>query len=320
MNVAIDKQLDKNATTSFNSISFGYTIQPSLTYQLSYQTSFLLGMYFNQQFFQNKDVTSYRLTDKVGEYNSMTNGVKTSVATSWGVNVGLRIFFGEKPDRDGDNVTDADDRCPLAWGYRNTKGCPDRDDDGIIDDLDSCKDQPGPAYTHGCPDRDGDGVADKDDKCPDVAGELNGCPIETIAAKYGYTKGTKTVVTDPLENYFDILKVSVINFNSSKSNLLDTSIIALNEAVDAMKQDTKTIIYVSGHADSIGNYATNMRLSFARAKVVKDYLVSHGIDANRILTAGYGKEEPLVDNKTPMNRAINRRTELKLLLPLKKKD
>jgi outer membrane protein OmpA-like peptidoglycan-associated protein len=63
-----------------------------------------------------------------------------------------------------------------------------------------------------------------------------------------------------------------------------------------------------------------MRLSFARAKVVKDYLVSHGIDANRILTAGYGKEEPLVDNKTPMNRAINRRTELKLLLPLKKKD
>ena len=55
-------------------------------------------------------------------------------------------------DRDGDNVSDADDRCP---------------------------DLPGIASLKGCPDRDGDGIADVDDKCPGVAGVVtnNGCPM-----------------------------------------------------------------------------------------------------------------------------------------------
>lgn len=319
MNVALDHQLDKNNTTSYNSLSYGFTVQPSLTYQLSYKSSLLLGMYFNQQYFQNKDVSSYHLTDKVGEYNSMTSGVKTSVATSWGVNVGVRIFFGEKADRDGDNVADADDKCPLVWGDVKVHGCPDRDGDGVIDEMDECPDVAGPAYARGCPDRDGDGIADKDDKCPDVAGEYSGCPVEKIADRFGYTKVQKVEVKDPLENYFDILQTSVINFNSGKSNLLDSSIVALDNAVDALNKDTKTIIYVSGHADSLGSYATNMRLSFARAQVVRDYFVKKGISPERILIAGYGKETPLVNNKTAANRARNRRTELKLLLPLKKK-
>jgi OOP family OmpA-OmpF porin len=83
-----------------------------------------------------------------------------------------------EPDRDGDGVPDAADRCPDVPGPRELAGCPDRDGDGVPDIDDECPDVPGLAALAGCPDRDGDGVPDKDDQCPDEPGlvELFGCP------------------------------------------------------------------------------------------------------------------------------------------------
>src|SRR5690606_26480624 len=82
------------------------------------------------------------------------------------------------PDRDGDGIEDAFDKCPDVPGTAEFFGCPDRDGDGIADHLDKCPDVAGLCQFDGCPDRDGDGVPDATDQCPDVPGTIanNGCP------------------------------------------------------------------------------------------------------------------------------------------------
>ena len=91
------------------------------------------------------------------------------------------------PDRDGDGVPDAEDKCPDEYGTKAKMGCPEKGDagpvadadfDGIPDERDGCPTEFGTARANGCPDRDNDGVPDKSDKCPDSAGEpqWQGCP------------------------------------------------------------------------------------------------------------------------------------------------
>lgn len=95
----------------------------------------------------------------------------------WQHGIGLVVYFGE-PDRDGDGISDKDDKCPDDAGLKALLGCPDRDGDGIADIVDNCPDVAGLANLMGCPDRDADGIADGDDKCPDIKGpaETMGCP------------------------------------------------------------------------------------------------------------------------------------------------
>ncbi len=74
--------------------------------------------------------------------------------------------------------------------------------------------------------------------------------------------------------------------------------------------DLETIIAV-GHTDSIGTDAYNQRLSERRAASVKQYLVSRGVDANRVYTEGKGESQPVASNATREGRAQNRRVEIK---------
>jgi outer membrane protein OmpA-like peptidoglycan-associated protein len=59
----------------------------------------------------------------------------------------------------------------------------------------------------------------------------------------------------------------------------------------------------------MGDDGKNMTLSESRAKGVKDYLVSLGIDAKRLTAKGFGETAPKVDNDSEENRSINRRTD-----------
>ena len=76
------------------------------------------------------------------------------------------------------------------------------------------------------------------------------------------------------------------------------------------------MIEVSGHTDSTGSEAKNIRLSRARADAVVEYLaINHKIPARRFITPlGYGKNEAVADNTSPAGRAQNRRVEVKMLV------
>jgi len=83
-------------------------------------------------------------------------------------------------------------------------------------------------------------------------------------------------------------------------------------AQQASTIDLETIIAV-GHTDSIGTEQYNQKLSERRAASVKAYLVSLGIDPNRIYTEGKGELQPIASNKTKEGRAQNRRVEIEIV-------
>jgi len=76
------------------------------------------------------------------------------------------------------------------------------------------------------------------------------------------------------------------------------------------------MIEISGHTDSTGSEAKNMRLSRERAESVVEYLtIKHKIPARRFITPmGYGKTDAIADNSTVAGRAQNRRVEVKMLV------
>jgi outer membrane protein OmpA-like peptidoglycan-associated protein/formylglycine-generating enzyme required for sulfatase activity len=100
-----------------------------------------------------------------------------------------------------------------------------------------------------------------------------------------------------------------ITFETSKDVIRPTSFPVLDQVVNALKENPTYNIQINGHTDNQGKAQANQVLSQKRANSVKNYLVSKGIDGNRIRTAGYGGERPIADNTTPEGREQNRRVE-----------
>jgi OmpA-OmpF porin, OOP family len=73
------------------------------------------------------------------------------------------------------------------------------------------------------------------------------------------------------------------------------------------------VVIAIGHADWIGTDQYNQRLSVRRAESVKAYLVSKGIEGNRVYTEGKGEKQPVAENKTREGRAKNRRVEIEVI-------
>ncbi|CAP42221.1 outer membrane protein OmpA [Bordetella petrii] len=102
-------------------------------------------------------------------------------------------------------------------------------------------------------------------------------------------------------------------FDFDKSTLKPEGRQLLDQvAQQAQGIDLETIIAV-GHTDSIGTEKYNQGLSERRAASVKSYLVSKGVDPNRIYTEGKGELQPVASNKTREGRAQNRRVEIEVV-------
>ncbi len=147
----------------------------------------------------------------------------------------------------------------------------------------------------GCPrDSDGDGVANATDLCPNTPAGLKvdatGCPALFVA-------GAKLVLQG-------------VNFETGRATLLPESMVTLDRVAASLNNLPNVNVEVSGHTDSKGSRALNMRLSDARAKAVRDYLISKGVDGSRITAVGYGPDKPIQSNATVDGRSANRRVEL----------
>jgi OmpA-OmpF porin, OOP family len=205
------------------------------------------------------------------------------------------------PDRDGDKVFDKDDKCPDIAGAVDNNGCPypDSDNDGVLDKEDKCPAVAGLAKYGGCPvpDTDNDGVNDEEDKCPDVLGtkENNGCPEiqKEVQEKIEYS-------------------ARQIEFIMGSSQLSKGSFEVLDTVAAILKRNPDIKVSIEGHTSSEGSVAGNMKLSQTRADKVRDYLLRKGIEASRLTTAGFGSSKLLNEDKTPADKAKNRRVELKL--------
>ena len=121
-----------------------------------------------------------------------------------------------------------------------------------------------------------------------------------VAAK---PKPVAEKVTFAADVFFDFDKSVIKPDGKSKLDDLSNKIRGINLEV----------VIAIGHADSIGSDEYNQRLSVRRAEAVKAYLVSKGIEANRIYTEGKGEKQPVASNATADGRAKNRRVEIEVI-------
>lgn len=102
-------------------------------------------------------------------------------------------------------------------------------------------------------------------------------------------------------------------FDFDKSVLKAEGKAKLDELVAQIKKINLEVVIAVGHTDSVGADAYNQKLSVRRAEAVKAYLVSKGVEKNRIYTEGKGEKNPVADNKTSAGRAKNRHVEVEVV-------
>ena len=262
---------------------------------------------------------------------------------------GVAAFKG-CPDTDADGIEDRNDICPEVPGTKETNGCPDADKDTFADDVDDCPNTPGtlngcpdddqdgvpnmddkcpkeagPVSNQGCPvdDRDGDGVPDAEDKCPDTSGRFDGCPdSDNDGFADNIDRCPKSAAPLSKDGCPEIEKedkkvldyaVQAIQFEFSSANLKPVSYPVLDQVRAVLDNYPGAQLQISGHTDSIGDAADNEALSIKRANACFVYLVSKGVNANRLIVTGFGEAQPIADNNTEEGRSLNRRVEFTVI-------
>jgi OOP family OmpA-OmpF porin len=102
-------------------------------------------------------------------------------------------------------------------------------------------------------------------------------------------------------------------FDFDKAVLKPEARTKLDDLVSKTGGVNLEVIIAVGHTDSVGTDAYNQRLSVRRAEAVKAYLVSKGVEKNRVYTEGKGEKQPVADNKAAEGRAKNRRVEIEVV-------
>jgi OOP family OmpA-OmpF porin len=102
-------------------------------------------------------------------------------------------------------------------------------------------------------------------------------------------------------------------FDFDKAVLKPEGRAKLDDLVGKIQGINLEVIIAVGHTDAVGTDAYNQRLSVRRAEAVKAYLVTKGIEKNRVYTEGKGEKQPVADNKTAEGRAKNRRVEIEVV-------
>jgi outer membrane protein OmpA-like peptidoglycan-associated protein len=109
------------------------------------------------------------------------------------------------------------------------------------------------------------------------------------------------------------LELKYIYFVKSKDAILPESQATLDDWVVFLKQKPGAGIDILGHTDDLGNIEKNQALSEQRARIVADYLMSKGLEKERIHTRGFGGTKPIyVNAATEKERALNRRVEIRV--------
>lgn len=131
-----------------------------------------------------------------------------------------------------------------------------------------------------------------DRQANELEGELEGATVERVG--------------EGIQITFD----SGILFDFDSYTLREASKINLRELAKTLEEYDETEVLIEGHTDNVGTDAYNMNLSRQRAASVEDYLSILGVSDNRLISKGYGEEQPVASNDTDAGRQQNRRVEI----------
>jgi outer membrane protein OmpA-like peptidoglycan-associated protein len=146
--------------------------------------------------------------------------------------------------------------------------------------------------------------------------------IQMDEAKKTDEKNENVIITDTAQIHnieYDSLQldqsiiIENICFDVDRAELKETSFAELDKIIEFLNSNPTVFIEISGHTDNSGENARNKKLSEMRAKSVAEYLITNGIEDERIEFKGYASGKPIDDNSTEEGRAKNRRVEFKIL-------
>jgi outer membrane protein OmpA-like peptidoglycan-associated protein len=103
-----------------------------------------------------------------------------------------------------------------------------------------------------------------------------------------------------------------VNFDFNSRKLNDAGKAKAKEVAALLEQKGAVSVSIEGHADEIGSDKYNDQLGLSRAESVKAELVSLGVSADKLSTVSFGESRPLINEKTPYARSMNRRVEVKV--------
>ena len=173
----------------------------------------------------------------------------------------------------------------------------DEDGDGIPSETDECPLEKGTISSKGCPDYDNDSIPDRIDDCPFLAGisSKKGCPEIPVS------------LTNALNDATNQLKFSP----KSSSLSLEAKQTLKNLSTELLSQvDVK--LYVRVYVFEKDDNLASLKLSNERAAAIKAYLISLGINTDRIVTLGLGMSDPIVPIDDPKATTLNERVDLKI--------
>lgn len=136
--------------------------------------------------------------------------------------------------------------------------------------------------------------------------------------KAGYKEIHKDLYLVPIE-IGQVFRLNNVFFDFDKYSLRPESFVELDRVVKFLTEYPNVEIEMSAHTDSKGADDYNLTLSDNRAKSVREYILSKGIAATRIISQGYGENKPVAANSNadgsdnPEGRQLNRRVEFKIL-------
>jgi OOP family OmpA-OmpF porin len=113
-----------------------------------------------------------------------------------------------------------------------------------------------------------------------------------------------------------------IGFDEGGTALGKAALESLSDALASEQMKAGGPITLAGHSDTTGDDAVNLLVSRKRAEAVRDWLMAHGVAADRITVVAIGEQNPVAPNATskgepnPSGRAENRRVELRIKVPL----
>jgi outer membrane protein OmpA-like peptidoglycan-associated protein len=104
-----------------------------------------------------------------------------------------------------------------------------------------------------------------------------------------------------------------MTFSSGSSDLSPGAKEELDDFIGFLRDQPDHTIILEGYTDSSGSDSANERISMKRAESVAKYLISKGINPDRIQYFGQGEKNPIAPNDTDEGRIKNRRIELRLI-------
>jgi outer membrane protein OmpA-like peptidoglycan-associated protein len=109
------------------------------------------------------------------------------------------------------------------------------------------------------------------------------------------------------------IEIENIYFETGSSVLKPESFRSLNALIGFLKEYPNVVVEIGGHTDNVGSATLNEALSEGRAFAVAEYVISQGINAQRVVSKGYGFSKPVASNQTEEGRNRNRRVDFTIL-------